>query len=319
MATFASGGVSHDKQKVVVVTPAVKAIAGSFGGMFEAICLQPIDVIKTRLQLDRLGQYRGIAHCGDTIIKQEGVKSLWKGLTPFATHLTLKYALRMGTNAVYQSALRDKDGKLTQDKRMLAGFGAGVTEALVVVTPFEVVKIKLQQQHGASVENMKYKGPVHCATTIVRERGPMGLWAGATPTVMRNGTNQMCLFAMKNNVDAWLFSKHEGDGTVLAPWQSMVSGFLAAFAGPIATGPFDVAKTRMMAQEKGMGTQYSGFFNCILTVAREEGPLALYRGLLPRLMRIPPGQAITWAVADQIIGLYEGAVRQGTEAPSKGA
>jgi solute carrier family 25 citrate transporter 1 len=101
----------------------------------------------------------------------------------------------------------------------ITGFGAGVTEALVVVTPFEVVKIKLQQQHGASVENMKYKGPVHCATTIVRERGPMGLWAGATPTVMRNGTNQMCLFAMKNNVDAWLFSKHEGDGTVLAPWQ----------------------------------------------------------------------------------------------------
>jgi hypothetical protein len=32
----------------------------------------------------------------------------------------------------------------------------------------------------------------------------------------------------------------------------MVSGFLAAFAGPIATGPFDVAKTRMMAQEKGV-------------------------------------------------------------------
>ena len=68
-----------------------------------------------------------------------------------------------------------------------------------------------------------------------------------------------------------------------------------------------------------MSTQYSGFFNCVLTVAREEGPLALYRGLLPRLMRIPPGQAITWAVADQIIGLYEGAVRQGTEAPTKGA
>ena len=36
------------------------------------------------------------------------MRSLWKGLTPFATHLTLKYALRMGTNAFYQSLLRDK-------------------------------------------------------------------------------------------------------------------------------------------------------------------------------------------------------------------
>eukprot|EP00959_Pyramimonas_sp_CCMP1952_P095536 1997462-Pyramimonas_sp.AAC.1 len=93
MATFASSGIK--KENVAVVTPAVKAIAGSMGGMMEACCLQPIDVIKTRLQLDRTGQYRGIGHCGNTIIQQEGVKALWKGLTPFATHLTLKYALRM--------------------------------------------------------------------------------------------------------------------------------------------------------------------------------------------------------------------------------
>jgi len=85
----------------------------------------------------------------------------------------------------------------------------------------------------------------------------------------------------------------------------MISGFLAATAGPVATGPFDVAKTRMMAQEKGSGTPYTGFCNCIVTVARREGGLALFKGLLPRLMRIPPGQAITWAVADQVIGSYE--------------
>ena len=50
----------------------------------------------------------GIYNCGNTIIKEEGVRSLWKGLTPFAMHLTLKYALRMGTNAFYQSLLRDQ-------------------------------------------------------------------------------------------------------------------------------------------------------------------------------------------------------------------
>ncbi len=36
------------------------------------------------------------------------MRSLWKGLTPFAVHLTLKYALRMGPNASYQSLLRDQ-------------------------------------------------------------------------------------------------------------------------------------------------------------------------------------------------------------------
>ena len=162
----------------------------------EACFLQPMDTIKTRLQLDKGGQkYRGIVHCGRTIAAEEGTRALWKGLTPFAAHLTLKYYLRMGTNAIYQNALRDAEGRLTDARRLAAGFAAGVTEALCIVTPFEVVKIRLQQQKG--LENLRYRGPVHCATTIVREEGVLRLWAGAGPTVMRNGTNQMCLFYTK--------------------------------------------------------------------------------------------------------------------------
>lgn len=110
----------------------------------EACCLQPIDVIKTRLQLDRSATYKGIIHCGTTIVRTEGVRALWKGLTPFATHLTLKYTLRMGSNAVLQAAFKDSEtGKLSNRGRLLAGFGAGVLEALVVVTPFEVSVFQL--------------------------------------------------------------------------------------------------------------------------------------------------------------------------------
>jgi solute carrier family 25 citrate transporter 1 len=45
------------------------------------------------------------------------------------------------------------------------------------------------------------QNPIHCASTILREEGLRGMWSGATPTMMRNGTNQMCLFWAKNNVD----------------------------------------------------------------------------------------------------------------------
>lgn len=121
------------------IPPYMKAISGSLGGVVEASCLQPIDVIKTRLQLDRSGNYKGIVHCGTTIARAEGVRALWKGLTPFATHLTLKYALRMGSNAVLQSAFKDSEtGKLSSHGRLLSGFGAGVLEAVIIVTPFEV-------------------------------------------------------------------------------------------------------------------------------------------------------------------------------------
>ncbi|KAG6745283.1 hypothetical protein POTOM_051934 [Populus tomentosa] len=326
---------SNDKKPTI--PPYMKAISGSLGGAVEASCLQPIDVIKTRLQLDRSGNYKGIIHCGSKIVRTEGVRALWKGLTPFATHLTLKYTLRMGSNAVFQSAFKDSEtGKLSNQGRLMSGFGAGVLEALAIVTPFEddfvsmlmfqllvlgfpsivlislvgngngVVKIRLQQQKGLSPELLKYKGPIHCARTIIREEGVLGLWAGAAPTVMRNGTNQAAMFTAKNAFDVLLWKKHEGDGRVLQPWQSMISGFLAGTAGPVCTGPFDVVKTRLMAQSREGGElKYKGMVHAIRTIYAEEGLLALWKGLLPRLMRIPPGQAIMWAVADQIIGLYE--------------
>ena len=289
------------------VSPAVKAVAGCLGGGLEALCLQPMDTVKTRLQLDRVGQYRGILNCGSTIVRQEGVEALWKGVVPFTTHLMMKYAMRMGTNAVYQGLLRDENGELSGARRMAAGFSAGMTEALLIVTPFEVVKIRLQQQQGAKGAQLKYRGTLGTFSTIAREEGLRGLWSGATPTVMRNGTNQACLFWAKNNMDKVLWGKHEGDGRVLLPWQSMVSGFSAAFLGPLVTNPFDVAKTRLMAQGGAAADvpKYRGFFDCIFQVGRAEGPLALYKGLMPRLMRIPPGQAIVWGVADQVIGYFE--------------
>lgn len=293
--------VSHSS-----VSPVVKGFSGSIGGVAEACCLQPMDVIKTRLQLDKMRKYKGIIDCGRQIYTEEGVAALWKGLTPFATHLTLKYALRMGSNSVYQSQLRDENGKLSDGRRMLAGFMAGITEALIIVTPFEVVKIRLQQQKGVSKENFKYKGPIHCALTVLREEGIRGMWSGATPTILRNGTNQMCLFWAKNIADAILWSKQEGDGKILTPVQSMTSGFLAALLGPVATGPFDVAKTRLMAQTKtSEGVRYKGFFDALVRIPAEEGIMAMWKGLLPRLLRIPPGQAIVWAVSDQITGYFE--------------
>ena len=50
-----------------------------------------------------------------------------------------------------------QNGNLSDFKRAGAGFAAGITEALIVVTPFEVVKIKLQQQKGTSREMLRYK------------------------------------------------------------------------------------------------------------------------------------------------------------------
>ena len=66
-------------------------------------------------------------------------------------------------------------------------------------------------------------------------------------------------------------------------------------------------QTRLMAQQKqqGVAPRYTGLIHALTTIPREEGIKAMWKGLLPRLMRIPPGQAIVWAVSDQITGYFE--------------
>ena len=70
---------SRKKNVKPSVSPFVKGLGGSMGGLMEACFLQPIDVIKTRMQLDNVGKYKGIFDCGKQISVKEGVPALWKG------------------------------------------------------------------------------------------------------------------------------------------------------------------------------------------------------------------------------------------------
>ena len=64
-------------------------------------------------------------------------------------------------------------------------------------------------------------------------------------------------------------------------------------------------KTRLQKQvvTPGKAPKYTGLFQACILIAREEGVLALWKGITPRLLRIMPGQAITFMT-------YEAVTRQ---------
>ena len=63
----------------------------------------------------------------------------------------------------------NEDGRLSQGQRVLAGLGAGATEAVVVVCPMETIKVKFI--HDQTQPNPKYRGFYHGVRTIVKQEG----------------------------------------------------------------------------------------------------------------------------------------------------
>ena len=155
-------------------------------------------------------------------------------LTP-PTHTHTRSPRSRAPSAPHTPAPLPQDGKLTTAARLTAGLGAGVSEALLIVTPFEVVKTRLQQQKGVDKALLKYHGPVHTALTVAREEGVLKLWSGATATTIRQGSNQMSLFWGKAACDALIWDKHVRAGAATGELRGVTG--LAPFALPSWSPP----------------------------------------------------------------------------------
>jgi len=65
-----------------------------------------------------------------------------------------------------------------------------VTEAVTVVTPMEVIKIRLQAQHHSMADPLdvpKYRNAAHALYTVVKEEGIGALYRGISLTALRQG------------------------------------------------------------------------------------------------------------------------------------
>lgn len=73
-------------QKVGDLSVWVTLFAGGMGGVCNWLAVFPIDVIKSRVQTSEIGRYRpgtlGMIQCAKELVKEDGYKALFKGLSP---------------------------------------------------------------------------------------------------------------------------------------------------------------------------------------------------------------------------------------------
>ena len=69
--------------------------------------------------------------------------------------------------------------------------------------------------------------------------------------------------------------------------------------------PFDVAKTRLMAQKEiGAARKYTGLLQCLTTIFKEEGFKPLMRGCSLRIARVAPGMGIVFTVTETVLRTF---------------
>ncbi|KAF0852454.1 mitochondrial solute carrier family 25 (mitochondrial folate transporter) member 32 [Andalucia godoyi] len=153
--------------------------SGVQAGVCSTLMTNPIWLIKTRLQLQNKTNHRysGMTHAFKTIVREEGVAGLYRGIVP---------ALFLVSHGSLQFMAYDELKRLFDADSHLSYFAAGVaskTFAMVITYPFQVVKTRLQDFRSTS--DHSYRGFRDAVQQIIRKEGPLTFYRGLSASFYR--------------------------------------------------------------------------------------------------------------------------------------
>ncbi|KAL5506582.1 hypothetical protein EMCRGX_G008260 [Ephydatia muelleri] len=280
----------------------------------------PLDLLKTRLQVQGHQPYKGLLQTSIGIVRDEGIVGLWKGLSPGL----LRHVVYSGCRMSFYEVIRDHvfgknpDGVFPLWKAIPTGMLAGAL-AQFLASPADLVKVRLQMEGRRVLEGLepKYRGTRDAFRSILREDGVAGLWKGWAPNCQRAAL--VCLGDLTTyDAAKQAILHHTGrkDDAGTHALSSVFSGLVSAVLGT----PADVVKTRMMNQD-GRGVHYSSSWDCLtktvrprlisppqtspypqcdVTDVKMEGFWALYKGFIPIWSRMAPWSLTFWLVYEEI-------------------
>ncbi|KAI5785134.1 mitochondrial carrier domain-containing protein [Pyronema domesticum] len=266
------------------------------------------------------------------IARYEGVKSLWRGLSP-----TL--ALSIPSNVIYmtgydwfrESPLSPFSGLNTVASPLVSGAVARVFSASFV-SPIELFKTRLQSTSSADSGN--FRATFHGVKTMVANEGIRTLWRGLGLTLWRDvpfsglywyGYEEIRTWLKIRRESAWTLL-HEHPTGILPPetrqpkekshqrnifYDSFLSGAISGAAAAFVTTPFDVGKTRRQIEGARPGAsayRNMSMLGTMVEIYKEGGIKGLWTGSVPRMLRVAPACAIMVSLlrSSLVMGGYYG-------------
>lgn len=269
-------------------------ISGAVAGVSEILVMYPLDVVKTRQQLDSTGAYTGTIQSIKKIVHEEGFSRLYKGISAPILMEAPKRATKFAANDEWGKFYRNLFNvpTMTQSLAVLTGATAGATESFVVV-PFELIKIRLQDK------STKFNGMADVTKDIIKNNGVLGLYKGLESTLWRHIWWNAGYFGCIHQVRTLMPKPKTSTEKTLI---DLTCGSIGGTFGTILNTPFDVVKSRIQAGS----TKYRWTYPSLLMVAREEGFGALYKGFIPKVLRLGPGGGILLVVFTTCMDFFRG-------------
>lgn len=143
----------------------------------------PLDTVKVHLQTQDVKnpKYRGTWHCMSSIVRQDKLIGLYRGITSPMGGIGFVNAIVFGIYGNVQRTTKNPDSLTSH---ALAGGVAGLFQS-VVCAPMELAKTRLQLQHEHT-NGPKFKGPLDCLRHIMKNEGIRGSMKGLTLTAARD-------------------------------------------------------------------------------------------------------------------------------------
>ena len=162
---------------------------------------------------------------------------------------------------------------------MMGGVSAAVSKTLVA--PIERVKLLLQVQDASSSIKAedRYNGIGDCFSRVIKEQGFGALWRGNLANVIRYFPTQALNFSFKDLYKKWFNPYNPKTEPVKFFFGNCASGGAAGATSLCVVYPLDFARTRLAADVgSGGDREFGGLVDCLMKVAKKDGPQGLYRG-----------------------------------------
>lgn len=266
--------------------------------------VQPIDLIKTRIQVVGKAQNIGAVTITKNLIKNEGFMKLYAGLSASLMRQAIYGTARLGLHRMFSNYLKDRNnGHLTFWMSAGSSLTAGAL-AGIIGNPFDIAMVRMQADGLRPVEERRgYKNCFVALYRITREEGLMTLWRGCLPMIFRAMSMNFGMLA-SYDLSKQFFDEKLGKGLGANLMASAVSGFCCAFTSL----PFDLMKTRLMNMSPDPVTKempYKNLWDCFVKIFKKEGVFAYWRGFWTYYLRCAPHAMIILLVNEAVIPGYE--------------